>query len=190
MTLPEAYTLADGIRVRRTGDIAFELIQRNIDEVVTVPDEETTDAIAWLLSDAKLVVEAAGAVGVAAVMNKHIDLAGKKVCIVLSGGNIDLGLLARVVESSRTKVGRCTYLEILAEDRPGELSKVVQVLAEQDINILEVEHHRAGWKVPVGKVAISFLIETRDSDHAARVSRMLEERGWKLVSHGSPLLEG
>ena len=182
--VPSLDTIAEGIKVRKTGDKPFELLKRYVDEVVLVSEEQTAEAITWLLDDAKLVVEGSGAVAVAALLAGAVRWPGKRVAAVLSGGNIDLGLLARIVEHRLTQTWRYTWFELDVPDRPGELSKVVQVLAENKVNVLDVEHHRAGWRVPLNFVSISFLVETRNQGHADQVRRSLDERGYMVKSYG------
>lgn len=185
--LAEAHTLAEGIKVRRIGALPYACMSRSVTSVALVSEEEITSAIAWLLSDAKLVVEGAGAVGVAALMVDRIpELKGKKVCVVLSGGNIDLGQLARVVERSLTQAGRHTWLQLMVPDRPGVLSQAVALIAQEEVNILDVEHHRAGWRVPVGQVALSFLLETRDSAQSHQLAERIRALGWEVLADAAP----
>jgi threonine dehydratase len=129
----------------------------------------------------KVVVEAAGSVAVAALMAGKVPSTGRA-CAVLSGGNIDLNFLGRLIESGLARAGRYHVVHLRMPDRPGQLQKVVAVLAEMKSNILDVQHHRAGWKVPIGSVDVEILIETRHAREGAQVDELLRERGIELVS--------
>ncbi len=176
-------TIADGIRVGAPGRRTFELVRAHLDAVVTVSDDEITDAVVQTLEKSKVVAETAGVVGMAALAAKKIAVTPDEiVCAVVSGGNIDLNLLARLIESGLARSGATHLVEVRLPDVPGELVKVLDALAETRCNILDVQHYRAGWHVPVGFVDVEVLIETRHPGQGAEVEALLRARGFALRS--------
>jgi threonine dehydratase len=168
-------TVADGIAVSVPSDLVWEIIETHVDDVVVVNDAETTSALAYILDRSKMMVEPAGAVGVAALMEKRIpDDAPDPICIVLSGGNIDLMLLGKAVRHGLEASGRFAEYTVLVPDQPGNLASVLQTIAGEGGNVLLVEHHREGFGLPFGWVEIEISVETRDADHAARIDAALE----------------
>jgi threonine dehydratase len=168
-------TVADGIAVTVPSDLVWEIAQEHVDDILVVNDAQTTAALAYILERSKLMVEAAGAVGVAALLEKLIpDDAPDPICIVLSGGNIDLMFLGKAVRHGLEASGRFARYTVLVPDQPGNLASVLQTIAGEGGNVLQVEHHREGFGVPFGKVEIEISVETKESDHAARIARALE----------------
>jgi threonine dehydratase len=168
-------TVADGIAVSVPSDLVWEIADDRVDDIVVVNDAETTAALAYILDRSKILVEPAGAVGVAALMEKRIpDDAPDPICIVLSGGNIDLMLLGKAVRHGLEASGRFAEYTVLVPDQPGNLAAVLQTIAGQGGNVLLVEHHREGFGLPFGWVEIEISVETRDADHASRIERALE----------------
>ncbi len=168
-------TVADGIAVSVPSDLVWEIADDHVDDIVVVNDAETTAALAYILDRSKILVEPAGAVGVAALMEKRIpDDAPDPICIVLSGGNIDLMLLGKAVRHGLEASGRFAEYTVLVPDQPGNLAAVLQTIAGQGGNVLLVEHHREGFGLPFGWVEIEISVETRDADHASRIERALE----------------
>jgi threonine dehydratase len=168
-------TVADGIAVSVPSDLVWEIANAHVDDIVVVNDAETTSALAYILDRSKILVEPAGAVGVAALMEKRIpDDAPDPVCIVLSGGNIDLMLLGKAVRHGLEASGRFAEFTVLVPDQPGNLAAVLQTIAGEGGNVLLVEHHREGFGLPFGWVEIEISVETRDADHAARIEGALE----------------
>lgn len=168
-------TVADGIAVSVPSDLVWEIAAKHVDHILVVNDAQTTAALAYVLDRSKIVVEAAGAVGVAALMEKLLpDDAPDPICIVLSGGNIDLMLLGKAVRHGLEASGRFAKYRVLVPDQPGNLASVLQVIAGQGGNVLLVEHHREGFGLPFGRVEIEISVETKDADHAARISESLE----------------
>jgi threonine dehydratase len=168
-------TVADGIAVSVPSDLVWEVIEEHVDDVLVVNDSQTTSALAYVLERSKLVVEAAGAVGVAAVLEKLIpDDAPDPICIVLSGGNIDLMLLGKAVRHGLEASGRFARYSVLVPDQPGNLAVVLQTIAGAGGNVLQVQHRREGFGLPFGTVEIEISIETKDADHAERIARALE----------------
>lgn len=168
-------TVADGIAVSVPSDLVWEIIEEHVDDIVVVDDAETTAALAYVLDRSKMMVEPAGAVGVAALMEKRIpDDAPDPICIVLSGGNIDLMLLGKAVRHGLEASGRFAEYTVLVPDQPGNLASVLQTIAGEGGNVILVEHHREGFGLPFGWVEIEISVETRDADHASRIKAALE----------------
>ena len=177
-----AQTIADGIAVKRPGELTFPLVQRHVHEMVAVTDEEIVEAIALLLERQKLVVEGAGAVGVAALLGGHVpDVAGRRVAVVLSGGNIDLPLLQAVVRRGLTVSGRYLVMRTRILDRPGSLMKLLQLLADDRVNIVDVVHHREGLDILVTDTEVELTVETRDAEHAEGVLALLARHGYEAI---------
>jgi len=180
VTLEPANTLADGIAVKRAGDVTFEHVKRLVDEIVTVSEEEIASAILYLLEREKTVVEGAGAVGVAALMQKKIrGLEGKRVVSVISGGNIDVNLVARVIERGLVKDGRLARISVALQDKPGQLAKVSAIVANARANVIEVHHTRA-FAYRFGDTTLQLTLETRGPDHVEEILRALRERGYQV----------
>jgi threonine dehydratase len=179
VTLEPATTLADGIAVKRPGDLTFEHVRAHVDEVVTVSEEEIASAILYLLEREKTVVEGAGAVGVAALMNQKLRAEGQKVVAVISGGNIDVNVIARVIERGLVRDGRLVRIDVLLLDKPGQLARVSQVIASHRANVIEVHHSRA-FSDRLGDTVLQLTLETRGRDHVEEILRALRERGYQV----------
>jgi len=178
---PRPSTIADGIRVGAPGRRTFELVRAHLDAIVTVSDDEIVDAVVQTLEKSKVVAETAGVAGLAALAAKKIELgADERVCAVVSGGNIDLNQLGRLIESGLARAGATHLVEVRLPDRPGELVEVLAALAETRCNILDVQHYRAGWQVPVGSVDVEVLIETRHPGQGSEVEELLRSRGFAV----------
>jgi threonine dehydratase len=173
-------TIADGIAVARPGDVPFAIIRELVDEVVTVTEDDIARAILVLLERAKLVVEPAGAVGVAAILAGKVEASGATVSI-LSGGNIDPLLLQRVVAHGLAASGRYMTLRIPLPDRPGQLARVSEVLADAGANVIEVMHTRHGQGLQISEVILQLSVETRGEEHRAQVIRALEAAGFTAI---------
>ena len=179
--VPQPRTIADGIRVGRPGTRPFEVIRRHVAGIATVPDEEIARAVVYLLERSKLVVEPAGAVGVAALLSGALRFPPEaRVCIVLSGGNVDVNLVARIIEHGLTRAGRYLVLRTRLDDRPGQLEAVLQPLSQMRVNVLDIEHHRAGWLLPVDQSDVVLHLETRDLAHAREIILALRRAGYDV----------
>jgi threonine dehydratase len=170
-------TIADGIAVARPGDVPFEIIHQLVDEVVTVTDDDIARALLMLLERAKQVVEPAGAVGVAAILAGKVKGTGPTVS-VLSGGNIDPLLLQRVVSHGLAASGRYMTLRIPLPDRPGQLARVSELLAQAGANVIEVMHTRHGQGLQISEVILQLSVETRGEEHRAHVIEVLGDAGF------------
>ncbi|MBM3716287.1 threonine ammonia-lyase [Microbacterium sp. LMI1-1-1.1] len=177
MQVPTTPTIADGIAVARPGDLPFELIRQYVDEVVTVTEDDIARALLVLLERAKQVVEPAGAVGVAAILAGKIQASGPTVTI-LSGGNIDPLLLQRVVAHGLAASGRYMSLRIPLPDRPGQLARVSELLAQVGANVIEVLHTRHGQGLQISEVILQLSVETRGAEHRDLVMHTLAEAGF------------
>ncbi|GIU81836.1 MAG: threonine ammonia-lyase [Acidobacteria bacterium] len=179
------FTIADGIAVKRPGEKTLPIIKEFVDEVVEVSEEEIANAIFHCVQNTKLVVEGAGAAGVAALLAGKVKLKpDDTVCAVLCGGNIDANLLTRVLEQVLVRRGRYIFLKLLVADRPGMLAALTKTVAEARANIIEVFHRRAMWLAPLGYVGIELLLEVRDEEHARQVIGHLEESGYHVEREG------
>lgn len=172
-------TIADGIAVATPGTTPFAHILRFVDDIVTVDEEAITQAMVALLERTKLVVEGAGAVGVAALGCHVVRPRGGKVVVVLSGGNVDLNLLGRIVEHGLSQAGRYLLLRVLLPDRPGQLARVLSAIGATGANVLDVDHRRTGAWLAFGRVEVDLLLETRNPEHARAVGLALEAAGYR-----------
>ncbi len=165
-------TIADGLAVKRAGTRTLEVVQQYVDEVVSVSEEEIASAILKLLEIEKTVVEGAGAASLAAVLfHKVSGLDWKNVAIVVCGGNIDPNLLSKIIERGLAKDGRLVRIRAIVRDRPGELAKICQIVADTGANIMDVAHNRAFAKLEVGGVELDLILETRGHDHIGQLLR-------------------
>jgi threonine dehydratase len=181
VALPTMTTMADGIAVGRPGDVPFAVVHALVDSVVTVSEELISRALLFLLERAKLVVEPAGAAGVAAMLDDEIaSQLRPPVVAVLSGGNIDPVLMLRVIRHGMAAAGRYLQVRLRAPDRPGSLATLLALLAETEANVLEVEHVRTGVRLSVDEVEIALRLETRGPDHCRAVLAALRDAGYPL----------
>jgi threonine dehydratase len=163
--------------VKRPCELTFAHVKALVDEIVTVSEEEIASAILYLLEKEKTVVEGAGAVGVAALMNHKVRLDGQKVVSIISGGNIDVNVIARVIERGLVRDGRLVRVDVLLLDKPGQLAKVSQVIAHHKANVIEV-HHSRGFSDRFGDTVLRLTLETRGRDHVEEILHALRERGY------------
>ena len=175
-------TVADGIAVGAPGKAPADLIWRHVDDVVTVSEEKIAQAMVLLLEWGKLLVEGAGAVGMAALLDGKIKARDQNVAVILSGGNLDPTLLARVVEQGLAEAGRFMVLRVLILDRPGRLAGVLGCVARAEVNVLEVYHHRKDLHLPVGQVEVELLLETKDRAHGERLLAAFHDSGYEAIS--------
>ncbi len=178
-------TIADGIAVKRPGEKTLPIIAELVDEIVEVTDEEIAQGIFHCVQNNRLVVEGAGAAGVAALLAKKIAVKpDDTVCTVLCGGNIDANLLSRVLEQVLVRQGRYIMLKLLVVDRPGNLAKLLKTTADIGANVIEVYHRRAMWLAPLGYVGIEMLLEVRDQKHGGEVLKHLHDNGYQAEEGG------
>ena len=178
VTLMAASTIADGIAVRRAGDRTLPLVQKYVDDIVTVEEEEIANAILLLLEREKTLAEGAGAAALAALVNRKLPLVGKKVAVLVCGGNIDVTLLSRIIERGLVKDGRLVRLRVHLPDYPGALHRLTSILAQHRANIVETDYDRAYHGVGLGETAIEITMETRGPDHIAEIISALGAAGY------------
>lgn len=181
--LDSVATLADGIAVKEPGKNTFELCRKYVDEIVTVTEDEISGAILALIEQQKLIAEGAGAVSVAAVMFNKIPVKGKKVVCVVSGGNIDVTILNRVIRRGLVKSGRSGMLNIELLDKPGQLLGVSEIIAKHGGNVTTVRHERADENPDINGCFLRIQLETRNSEHLEEIRQALIEAGYKLVDY-------
>lgn len=180
--LPNVSTIADGIAVKEPGDLTFELCQKYVDEVVTVTDDEIAAAILALIEKQKLVAEGAGATAVAAAMFGHLPVKGQKVVCLVSGGNIDVNILNRVINRGLLKNNRLCQLELEVPDKPGTLAEVLKVVAKEGANVLSVNHERVSAATQINSCNIHLELETLNSEHIERLRNALTNAGFLCIS--------
>lgn len=171
-------TFADGIAIRQPGDIPFSIIGKYVDEIVTVDDEEIASSVLMLLERSKIVVEGAGAVGLAALIHKKTTLTGAKTVVLLSGGNIDVNILSIIIERGLVKTGRYVRLRVLVTDQPGNLRKLLAVVADARANVISVSHDRIKPGIPLKQAEVILALETRNKDHMDQIMALLSRIGY------------
>ena len=176
-----ANTICDGIAVKRPGDYTLPLVDRYVDEVVTVSDDEVAEAMVLLLERAKLVVEGAGAVAVAALMQGRVKApADGEVCAILSGGNVDASLLSECIRMGETAAGRRMVLSVVVPDRPGALAGLLTAVAERGANVVDVEHLRDGIDLHVRETAVKLVLQTRGREHGEAIVQAAAAEGFSV----------
>lgn len=181
INLDSVKTIADGIAVKTPGEHTFELCSKYVDEIVTVTDDEVASAILALMEQQKLVSEGAGAVSVAAAMFNKVDVKGKKVCCLVSGGNIDVTILSRVISRGLLSSGRSLSIKIELTDKPGQLEMVSKIIAELGGNIVSIYHDRYDLNIDIVSCILDLRIETRDFEHINTITERLKAEGFKIV---------
>jgi threonine dehydratase len=175
------FTIAEGIAVKQPGELTSAILREKLDDIVTVSDDEISHAILLLLERTKLIVEGAGAAPLAALLAGRVPGEGE-VCVILSGGNIDPTLLIQVMRHGLTQAGRYLVVRTRIGDRPGELIKLLELVAEERANVISVEHHREGMALPVGETEVELTLGTRDVEHCDALLAALTERGYPVES--------
>ena len=178
--VPPAMTIADGIAVRRVGETPFALVKEFVDEIVTVSEGEIANAVLLLLEIEKTVAEGAAAVPLAALVNKKIALSGKNVGLIVSGGNIDMNLISRIIEKGLIQDGRLGRFSIIISDRPGNLARLTQRIADLGANVLQVGQSRGFREMAIGETEVELVLETTGSDHIRRLRDGLSREGFRV----------
>lgn len=174
-------TIADGISIKNPSQKMYDnFIKKYVDEMVTVNDEEIAEALVLLLERVKTVCEGSAAVGLAALMNQKIKIP-KSICVLLSGGNIDLNVVAKVIEKGQIRRGRLIELSVIVDDLPGNLNRLTKALAEQRANILEVHHDRVEQGLYLRETKINFVLETLSPEHIEEIKKSLTAAGGRLI---------
>lgn len=186
VTIQQASTIADGIAIKRPGGITLPLIRDLVDDVVTVEEDEIAHAIMYVLQHQSLQAEGAGAVGVAALLNRKIEPRDKEsVCVVLSGGNIDPIVLSSVIDQVLVQDGRYLVLRTSVLDRPGNLAGMTEQIAAAGANVVDIMHRRAAWGVPLDRTGLEMILEVRDHEHGRAVIQRLTENGYRVSAVGN-----
>ena len=178
ITLSSVDTVADGIKVKTPGDLTFDMCQEYVDEVVTVSEGEIASAILTVLEKQKLVAEGAGAVGIAAAMYHKVNTEGKTVCALLSGGNVDVTMLERILTRGLAKEGRTVSFSTVLPDQPHALASFLEVVSSLGANVLDVNHERRNTKAAIGSCVVNLSLETRDKAHIQEIFGSLRRKGY------------
>lgn len=178
--LDEVSTIADGIAVKEPGQHTFEICNQYVDEIATVTDDEISTAILTLIEQQKLITEGAGAVSVAAALFDKFPIRGKKVVCLLSGGNIDVTILSRVIKRGLLKSGRTCSLNIELVDKPGQLKGVSAIIADMGGNVVSIHHERASESADINGCYLRIELETRNYEHIHQIENALKEAGYRL----------
>ncbi len=179
--LDTVHTFADGIAVKAPGDVTYDMVCKYVDDIVTVTEDETAAAILSLMEKQKVVSEGAGAVSVAAVMFHKLPIEGKKVVCVVSGGNIDVNILSRVINRGLIKTGRKASLTLALLDKPGQLTEVSSIISELGANVTKVDHNTTSEDMDVNDCYLTVQMETRDFEHVQRIREEFVARGFKII---------
>ena len=180
-TLESVSTIADGIAVKTPGEHTFEYVSKYVDGIVTVTEDEICSAILALIEKQKMIAEGAGAVSVAAVMFDKVPVKGKKVCCLVSGGNIDVTILSRVIKRGLLKSGRTYSVCIELMDKPGQLKEVSRIIADLGGNVIAVHHERGNESSDINGCFLRILMETRNFEHIKAIKQALLDAGFKLT---------
>lgn len=176
--LSQGTTIADGIAVRAVGELPLRLAEKYVDQIVTVSEGEIANAVLLLLEIEKTVAEGAAAVSLAALVNGKIESKGKNVVLVISGGNIDMNLISRIIEKGLIQDGRVIRLSVVVPDRPGHLASLAQCIAKEGANILQIEHVRGFGEISIGETEVELILETTGHDHGRKIHQALERAGF------------
>lgn len=181
MELP-VHTFADGTAVKRPGNLTFELCCEYVDDIITVTDDEVASAILALMERQKLVAEGAGALSVAAAMSGKLPIDGKKTACIISGGNIDVNILSRVINRGLLTAGRLSHLTIELLDKPGQLREVSSIIAQYGANVIRVRHNQGGENTDINDCFLKISMETKNAEHFEQIKQALIDKGYKIAS--------
>ena len=183
LELPTVNTFADGTAVKRPGYLTFELCQKYVDDIITVSDDEIASAILALMEKQKVVAEGAGALSVAAAMFNKLPIKGKKTVCVVSGGNIDVNIISRVINRGLLNSGRLCHLTIELLDKPGQLRDVSGIIAEHGANVIRVRHNQGGSNTDINDCFLKISLETRNQEHFEQIQNALIAKGYRITSN-------
>ena len=181
ITLDTVHTFADGIAVKHPGDTTYAMVEKYVDDIVTVSEDEIATAILTMIEKQKLIAEGAGAVSVAAAMFRKLPLAGKKVICLVSGGNIDVNILSRVITRGLVTSGRNANLLIALEDKPGQLVGVSEIISRCGANVVSVRHERSDPNMAISSCFLRVGMETRDFAQITQIKEELTKAGFVIV---------
>jgi len=177
LTLPHCHTIADGIAVKRPGDLTFSIVKELVDDLITVSDKELAHTTYLLLQRGKLLAEPSGAAAIAAAIFKKSALMGKNVVPVVSGGNVNMSVFQQILDQGMIQEGLRTHIQFIVPDQAGELKKVLSVLEQEKVNIQDIVHERSITSVPVGKVLISVTVNLQNKDQLEIIKKELLKKG-------------
>jgi len=180
ISLAPATTIADGIAVRKVGETALDIVEKHVDEIVTVSEGEIANAVLLLLEIEKTVAEGAAAAPLAALINKKVNLVGKNVALIVSGGNIDVNLISRIIEKGLIQDGRLSRFSVVIRDRPGSLARLSQRIADLDANILRIGQSRGFGRIAIDQTEVELVIETSGLDHVEWIRNELSKDGFQV----------
>ena len=180
ITLPPATTIADGIAVRKVGEAALALVKQHVDEIVTVTEGEIANAVLLLLEIEKTVAEGAAAAPLAALLNNKVALTNKNVALIVSGGNIDVNLISRIIEKGLIQDGRLSRFSVVISDRPGNLARLSQRIADLDANILQIGQSRGFGRIAIDQTEVELVVETAGPEHLERIKCELSKEGFQV----------
>ena len=181
--LDRAHTIADGIQVKEPGENTFHLVQKYVDEIVTVSDDEIAAAILALIEQQKLIAEGAGAASVAAAMFNKVPVKGKKVCCLVSGGNLDVTILSRVIDRGLLKTGRTMSVEVSLEDKPGQLLGVASCISKAGGNVTMIHHEKATEETDITDAKLRITMETKNFEHGEEIKKALTDAGFHFITY-------
>lgn len=180
VALDSAATIADGIAVKKPGQLNYEIVKEQVDQIVTVSEEDIANAVLMLLERFKLVAEGSGAVTVAALLNGCLDMTDKKVVALISGGNIDVNLLSRIVDRGLAHTGRKTELTTVILDKPGSLQNMLKIISAMGANIVEIHHNRITTEAGLNRARVDLVLETQDNQHLDKLIQELHQNHYKV----------
>ena len=181
MTINGVPSIADGIAVKTPGNLTFELVKQYVDEIVTVDEDEIASTMLLFLESAKVVAEGAGATSAAAILHSLPHYKNRKMVAVLSGGNVDVNILARTIDKGLVKNGRKCFLTTVISDRPGALAQLLQLIASRGANVLAVTHRRETLDIPISYAKVELELETIDTAQVQTIKKLLEENYYKVI---------
>lgn len=180
-TLDRVSTVADGIAVKTPGSLTFDLCEKYVDDIVTVTEDKIATAILTLIEQQKLIAEGAGAVSVAAAMFNKLPIKGQNIACVVSGGNIDVSILSRVINRGLLTAGRLSELTIELLDKPGQLKEIATIIADLGANVVRVHHNPGGKNTDINGCYLKVSMETRNHEHLAEIKKVMEAKGYKII---------
>lgn len=180
-TLKFCSSIADGIAVKTPGELTYSIVKNYVDDIITVSEEEIASAILTLMEDEKMVVEGSGAASVAAIITKKINMEGKKVVAMISGGNIDMNMVANIIDSELLKRGRMTEIKVSLTDKPGNLRFLLELIAQTKANVFTIHQTNLRPYLAIGMQEVSIVLETKNHEHIAQIYERLKENGYKII---------
>jgi threonine dehydratase len=180
ISLAPATTIADGIAVRKVGETALDLVKKHVDEIVTVSEGEIANAVLLLLEIEKTVAEGAAAAPLAALINKKVNFTDKNIALIVSGGNIDVNLISRIIEKGLIQDGRLSRFSVVISDQPGNLARLSQRIADLDANILQIGQSRGFGRIAIDQTEVELVVETAGLNHVERIRSELRKDGFQV----------